>query len=357
MQLRLFSLSGSTILREDSLSVNFAGQVRKLYTKKGQKRDVVFLESLVEKEKKVLFVSPRPPWLAPIFGIIWLDPFSGQKVGEDHIVSEEEWRNFLQGLSVEDRFSVHIHPLLPDQQKFLAVVQSDIQEALVRLKTIRYFSKIWEWNFRHNLVYWQKTLDYRKVNLAPPKGIVLGGPQVDENWGKIKKKEDLWAADTALMPLLYRGIVPKLVASVDARAATMEHFSVLFIKPEWKKKLKETYLLLDPLAYPLLFRFEGFRKISYRNSHPLVQATFSHHGEIFNPRGDVGGLLFALFQNLFPNEPLPLIWGGENQAISGISHLRGSGYFFYHLQRESRFYPYEMYSYILSKRYRKSQEN
>ncbi|MCS6984061.1 MAG: hypothetical protein NZM25_02895 [Leptospiraceae bacterium] len=357
MDLRLFHHSLEVEESKEALYVISPNGPVKLFSQKGRERDIKFVRSLQKPSSWLLFVSPKPSWFPFMEEVIWLEPSGRPAFGENHITTKEAWRFFLQNLTGTESFILKVHPRLPGGEEWFKLLRQDLEEAGRRLKTIRYFEKLWSWNFRQNLSVWLKTPDFHTANLSPPSVIVLGGPQVDFFWDFLRGAKVIWAADTALMPLLYHELIPHLIGSIDAKPASAEHFSLLFRKREVNHWLRQSYLLLDPLSFPLLFRLKTFYKITYRNSHPLVQEVSSAHQELFNPKGDIGGLLTALYKALFPGQELPPILGGELAAFHGISHIRGSGYMTYQLSRQNRYQTYEGYSYFLSRRYSRKNEN
>ena len=235
--------------------------------------------------------------------------------------------------------------------------QKMLRETALRLKTIRHFQKIWNYNLKANQNQWIKSKSLNQLNIQPPDLFVLGGPSVDEGLAKkqISKKKHIWSADTALAPLVNQHIYPEVVFSIDAGFGSFEHY--VYVTDEKKRKIK---FVLDAFSFPKYYRL-GLYVYTYANTNPLIQRINHKHPVLVNETGDVFGLMAASHQMLFPNEKLPGIVGRDidnrshqkkPQKTYHITHLRGSAY---HTRRQylmSRLNLPEEYFYRLSKRFK-----
>ncbi|MDK2871314.1 MAG: hypothetical protein PWQ16_666 [bacterium] len=86
-----------------------------------------------------------------------------------------------------------------------------------------------------------------------PAVVVCAGPSLDKNiyyLREVKDKALLIAVDTALRPLLYRGIHPHVVVAGDPQDANFDHFRL--IDP---KETQNIFLVADLRVSPLIFDF------------------------------------------------------------------------------------------------------
>ncbi len=345
----LFDCGLRSVLRDDALYVQDGATEKKISTQRSAMREFRMLAGIAAPGKKVLYVAPFAPWHEIPQNVVWLNPFGTIVESRSNLIqSVDQWRQFLFSLTGDEKFILEVNLALPRREYLTDLLQRDLQRAAARLKTIRHFEILWPWNFQRNRRAWLATEDWRHCAIARPDAIVLGGPQADAALDQMPASARLWCADTALPALIGRGLVPSLVASIDAGFASMEHFVGVKLPRETNHP---PLLLLDALSVPALYRRDGWKKISYRSSHPLVQQEPSQHGELFNATGDVRGILEALYRALFPGQELCIVLGGEGSHLRGMSHLRGSAYLKRHLGLTNRFFRFEEYSRLLSRRY------
>ena len=260
--------------------------------------------------------------------IIWFSPvnFSINHRLSDKLFlidNAEKWDYFINEIKHDEKYKIIFHPVLLKLKEYDVIkeaIEKAFQKAAVRIKTINYFQKTWEHNYKKNK---------KRINILRPVGpelknpdfFILGGPSVDvwiknfqQDTGKI-----IWCADTALGTLLAHEIHPHAVFSIDAGYGSYEHF---ILSPEVKV---EYFLIVDMLSFPKVLSLQD-NILSYASSNPMVQGSTDKMPEIVNQTGDVFGCMKAVFENLYFDEPLPEIIGKDGKAVSSVTHLRGSAY-------------------------------
>ncbi len=150
--------------------------------------------------------------------------------------------------------------------------------------------------------------------------------------------------------LLYYGIRPKVIFSLDAGFASQEHFCGCtdFIRNS------DTALVIDALSSPAVIRLPFRKKYTYASSHPLVQefreSLRPDLTPVSNPDGNVGGLMLAVCAALFPIAR-PRLLGNDGGHRSYVTHARGTAYYRRFAARSHRLDSIEAYGYRLSPRY------
>lgn len=166
--------------------------------------------------------------------------------------------------------------------------------------------------------------------------------------GELRSKLYMIAADTALAPLLARGLRPDLVLSVDSGPGTEYHFRAVESWLGTRGRQRELPLDIPvltwnagPTCLPLFFR----RIYTYRSTLPFDQLLGA-------------GPLEAIpeWRNLARNTmglALLLAAGGGRSSLftagsgfrsrDGLAHVRGTGYTAYGLSRQSRLTPLSSY--------------
>ena len=253
-------------------------------------------------------------------------------------------------INSDDRIVVDFHASLKGTHyttKLKEQFNQMIHGVALRLKTIKHFKKIWNYNFRANQKSWLSTQPISELSVKQPDYFVLGGPSADDflYHTNLKKQVRIWSADTALMPLIRKGIQPDVVFSIDAGFGSYEHF--VYIRKSEKRAIT---FVLDPLSFPKYYNAD-IRRYTYASSHPLVQKAGSGHPVLVNKTGDVYGLMEALHRFLFPEQNLPKMIGHDQKSIHHTTHLKGSAYHLRMYHQMNRFYSTEKYFYDLSKSY------
>lgn len=148
------------------------------------------------------------------------------------------------------------------------------------------------------------------------------------------------AADTALAPLLARGILPHLVISIDSGYGTLYH-----LRAAGRISDLRTLSVLAPLtAHPSLSDFFG-KVIRYRSTFPMDQilgdGPLLTIDELVNATRNTAGIAFlaarALRARSFETAGVSFV------STHGDSHVRGTGYLLYALEQNSRTNPIESY--------------
>lgn len=281
------------------------------------------------------------------------------------------WNHFVREFSGKEKFIVYVHPLL---QKILLEkleetnfsfadwsrnwLQTQMQQAALRLKTIQHFEKIWEKNFKHNVELWLQTEDVRL--LQKPDVILLAGPSAEKFFAVSKNctQENIWAADTIAGVCLQRGIIPQVVFSIDAGIASYEHFNF----EKFSKFYENIILVMDVLSLPNIVRKKFKKKFSYAGTYPQAQIALQEYKKknqkkftaVENPQGNVGGFMLSLYEKLFgssnTNDSVE-IFGNDGGHIRFATHARGSAYHKKQYREISRNKTCEQYFYVLSKKY------
>ena len=350
-----------------------------VYTKRSLKREAKLLNNYIQEFTKppsvFIWVSPFHKEIFSLLSIkfparfIWIciQNFSPNFSGHPSVFFtsnqlEEKMRTISQNASLKVDFHSSLQTLsslqAPDYlNKLKKCIQDMIYETVVRLKTIKHFEKIWEYNFKVNQKSWREAKPINKLNVLPPDTFILGGPSVDEAFKlkKLKKPKDqrIWSADTALTPLVTRNILPEVIFSIDAGFASFEHY--IYLQKKQKKQMKSK-LVLDPFSFPKYYKI-GLEIYTYANSNPLIQEQSDEHDhlDLVNDTGDVFGLMVSAYQILFPEKKLPVILGRDRaknlDKNSYVTHLRGSAYHLRRYHSMNRLDLPEKYFYSLSKRF------
>jgi len=213
-----------------------------------------------------------------------------------------------------------------------------------RSSTDRFFRR-WTFNFFGKILE-KNTLPLIRSLHSEHHGCLFcgAGPGLLDDLKPIQKnlhKMLIISSDTALAPLLANQIVPDLILSIDAGRGTEYHFSAA-------QKLKK---IPFPSSIPVLSWLPGpsvlddfFSDIIYYpSSFPFDQVLCEYAKLDFweNPSRNLAGLALILaglagFASLYTA-------GADFKAKNQQSHIRGSGYTYYALQRVNRTCSLEMY--------------
>lgn len=328
----------------------FDNEWRNVYSERGTQRELRILgEKFPEAGESILYFAPWHDAFISLLdknNLVWVALGNFGSLSHPQLIkNSEQWEEFLRELSGSEKFSIVIHPLI-DSDELQKQIAESFRHAASRLKAIRHFEKTWQYNFRRNRDSWLSAADISQLKLSPTQTLLLAGPSADDFLNATKiNGNGLWSADTALLPLAGKEIVPDLVFSIDAGFGSREHFSGLS-----QDYLSRLNVVLDPLSFPELYQLP-FRTIyTYASSHPLIQQTGNSHTNLVNATGDVRGIMQGLNSFLFPGNT-PQVIGGEGKHRHYVSHLRGSAYHRRSLFRQTRTQSRENYFLSLSRRY------
>ena len=349
-----------------SISNNISGVI---YTKRSLERESSILNKLLlevsKKQNKLIWVAPFHIDIVCkiekqlLTSLVWVDIATFTEVDTNidftYINSADVLYKYILEIEAQDKFIIQNHAFIKDTY-FLDLMNGILLEVLnkaaLRLKTVFHFNNIWQYNYRRNKEIWKKCKSIQElVVFSEPKYFILGGPSANifldtylQNSNL--KGQDLWCADTAFMSCILRGIIPKVVFSIDAGFGSYEHFSYVNLDI-----LKNICLVLDPLSFPLLYN-KSSMIYTYSNTNPLLIDEIHQFPRIENKTGDVYGLMEAVNTFLYQHNK-PEIIGYDQKSISYVTHLRGSGYYMRQYTRNNRFITIGNYFYELSKRYSK----
>lgn len=223
------------------------------------------------------------------------------------------------------------------------------------LKTNKKFFPLWIRNYYKNLKNNKTILFISNLNIAQNKILFCGGgPTLWEDLKKYKNLNDFFiiSSDTALIPLLKRGITVDIVISIDPNIGTLYHFY------EYKEKIKKI-----PLITWLGSRWEFINIFSnvyyFTTNFPLDQILSFSYKEIlnlYNPTRDLKGYSISLAK-LKQKEIFYAGCGIENN--NRLYYHRGTGYDYYGLLKETRVFRLEDYHYFLflNQRYKQNKIN
>lgn len=332
-----------------------------LCTERSATRDLQQLKQMLSQHddgKIPVVIAPYRENFAELFAqpnrFIFIAPvvFSGEPVADARLVHDETTLEFfVNSVGKDDKFT--ILPI-PQWQSLtgavVAVVQQIFTRAAIRLKTIGHFGRLWQINFRLNAHL--PVSDIAQLRANKPDALVMAGPSLDNKVAALQKKKHIWCADTAWPALVLRGIQPDVIFSVDAGFASSEHFAGLHSVLENSRTTLVADLIGNAAVQRLLFQ----RKLTYRSSHPLVEAFCSSSATeltaVSNPAGDVGSLMRAVYTAVFQETmPPENIYGHDGKSRRGISHARGTAYFRRSYAHGHRLNTIESYMLRLSYRY------
>lgn len=306
-------------------------QSQTIYTERSLRREALAIKSYAEesskKNQQLIFIAPFLPEIYDALAkniqsqIFWLSITPCKSKDENVIYGDQAWLFFQRNVKSSDQFMIKAHPALKPFDaidEIISEVRLAFRGIAARIKTVQHFECIWQYNFRRNKKKWlaSNCLGIEKLQL--PTVFILAGPSADQYNFSIK--DVVWCADTALSPLLKKGVNVELVFSIDAGFGTAEHFFGLDID---FSKLKA---VVDLMSFSILYRLPFAKRYSYASSHPLAQALQTPFQSFENLQGDVFGLMKAVYFKLFPNKELPPIFGKDGKSKKHISHMRGSGY-------------------------------
>lgn len=298
---------------------------RVVYTQRSLRREVRQVNTLLRESSaqnsRLIYIAPADNRLLESIdhlNFLWITP-PAENLHPFFLDTHTALIKALRDISSDESLQIRIHPALVQITYLQKQLQSLLTEAARRLKTIAHFKNRWEYNFRRNREIWQH-LSF--IQAVKPQLIIAGGPSLDEILPKIEKNTVIWCADTALESLLYHGLWPDLVFSIDAGHGSFEHFT----GSRTRQKLKELKVVLDPMSFPLLYRLPFQKIYSYSSTHPLLQQKAADLPVLQNETADVTGAMAACYKRLFSENAADILKGNEGRVRHFISHVHGSAY-------------------------------
>lgn len=348
----------AALVSDGRLQVRGRDETFTFYTTRSGERDLKqFQEALsaVQAPHIPLLVAPFTEALAPLLSydshFTWLAPLSFSDTLPDDarlIATEEKLQQFINSVEADAHYEIIVVRQWQSLQNAVREITIKIlQQAAVRLKTLRHFGALWPINFTANAPAarnWQDIQLLKKHGV--PQAIVMAGPSLDQSLEKLKSLRTIWVADTALPVLAHYGIAAQVVFSADAGFASREHFV--------GAPTANSALVCDMLVNPGVARLPFASICTYASSHPLVQqfcqAERRDLTEINNPEGNVGSLMLAIFKKLFGDQNVAIL-GYDRGHRRHITHGRGTAYFRRSYGWQTRVANAETYMLKLSRRY------
>jgi len=348
----------AAIISDDRRQVRCGAETITFYTARSGERDLrQFREALqtVRAPHIPLLVAPYNESLAPLFAdnirFVWLAPLSfSDRLPDDArlIATEESLQQFINSVEADAHYEIVLVPQWQALQKSVREVTVKIlQQAAVRLKTLRHFGALWPINFAANGPAARQWHDIQLLKTqGAPQAIVMAGPSLDQSIEELKFLKKIWVADTAFPVLTHHGIAAQVVFSADAGFASREHFV--------GTRQTNSTLVCDMLVNPGVARLPFTAVCTYASSHPLVQqfcqTVRPDLTEIVNPEGNVGSLMLAVFKRMFGDQSVA-VFGYDRGHRRRITHARGTAYFRRSYGWQNRLANAETYMLKLSRRY------
>ena len=200
-----------------------------------------------------------------------------------------------------------------------------------------WFGTRWFSNIIRNL----KTAEMRNVPAPPIRdaAICAAGPSLDQQlpllaeYRERQKGAYIIAADTALPALLYGGITPDAVVSIDCQHISYYHFMGI--------DAQSIPLFLDIASPPLVSRFSA-SPFFFSGGHPLALYISQHWRPlplIDTSGGNVTYACLSLAENLGAERIH--VYGADYSYPRGMVYARGTYVYRYFEQRQSRVSPLE----------------
>jgi len=209
------------------------------------------------------------------------------------------------------------------------------------LTSARFFRR-WAYSFFHSLLS-HRDLSFLINRDAPGPPVLFCGaaPTLFDDLSAIDPRlYFVVAADTALAPLLARGIRPDLLISIDSGYGTLYHLRAASRIAD----LRDIAVLSSTTAHPCLSQIFETR-VFYRSTFPLDQLLGEGpaHGipECINESRNTAGIALLAAEAI----------GASDFRLAGVSflssgsrtHVGGTGYTLFALERSSRLHPLESY--------------
>jgi len=207
-------------------------------------------------------------------------------------------------------------------------INSLLNKTEINLATLKRFDRLWTKNTFKNSHYFFKLPGVRKLaNLLTgiPAAVICAGASFDEDVKtlfEMKEHVILIAVDTALKPLLKRGIIPDFVVTVDPQYINC--FFMAHLENLLPPKYSLPVLIADPAVYPSILRsYPGIRIITSSVFSPgKIIEGFSGTKGLIAAGGSVAVAAFDVAR-IFGSDPIILL-GLDLSYSGGKTHLDGS---------------------------------
>jgi len=362
----LFTLT--TEKTDQGLLITSGNKKYLIFSKRSIKRQASIIENRIielQKENKKLI------WVAPFYlelynllshsNFIWLSPTlnidcdklngDGENQNVSILTKNKHITTLINSIRETDKFEILLHNTiaqLPMSKNILNGVNKIFRRSAIRIKTIKHFGKIWEYNFKRNLEQYPKhSFLERELNkhTKKPDIFLVAGPSLNKVDPNYFKNKTIWIADTCISYCKKNNITPQKIFCLDAGKGSYEHFikNLDFIE--------NCQLIVDQLVFPKILELP-FQKISfYYSSNILCQQWHKKKIKIINETGNVLGLMKASFSYLFLDNQIPAIYGDDSMKHSHfVSHVNPSAYFNTAFNKQIRFFSCENYFFILSQK-------
>ncbi|UCB44450.1 MAG: motility associated factor glycosyltransferase family protein [Spirochaetota bacterium] len=213
----------------------------------------------------------------------------------------------------------------------------------INTATIKRFDRLWTKNtFKNSGAFFTLSGvdELRDRFKAIPALVLSAGPSLEMDTETIIDLADnsiIIACDTAMNPLIKRGIVPDFVVTVDPQYVNS---LILSSGLQFKKRWEDMPVLIaDPAVYPTTLK-------NYRGMKILCSSVFSpgrvieRFSGIKGPIAAGGSVAVASydFARVIGADPI-ILMGLDLSYSSSLTHLRGSFHEQYLISRENRFHP------------------
>ena len=204
-----------------------------------------------------------------------------------------------------------------------------------------HFGKRWFSNIIRNLTLvntaQQNSIMEKIISHADEAAIVAAGPSLNKQLDVLNeyksRKVFIISSDTALPVLLYRGIEPDAVVSIDCQHISYYHFIGL--------KLRNIPLILDIASPPLLSSLTT-SACFFSSGHPLALYISQNWKEINRLDTSGGNVTYACLSFAeFIGAKRITLFGADFSYVNSESYARGTYIFPYFEKKQNRFSPSE----------------
>ena len=237
----------------------------------------------------------------------------------------------MRTLLVRDRIPLMKSFYLPNYEIFCAEKLRDFYRLMkkltepfaINLNTMIKFVEVAAENFYHNVEYLRKGFRAGQLDKAFPQGmpaiVISAGPSLNNNIQELKRAKNrafLIATDTAMKPLLKKGIVPDMYAMLDGKKP---------LKLVAVEEARSIPLLTLVTGAKEILDFHTGKKFFVNENYLYIQEMFDmHHQKLERLQygGSVATLAFSLACHLAFS---PIIFVGQDLAYTGNkSHADGT---------------------------------
>lgn len=212
-------------------------------------------------------------------------------------------------------------------KEFTEGFHSYLNSIQINTATLKRFDRLWTKNTFKNTPYFfslRGIESIRGIMNGIPAVVLAAGPSLDDEIPLLKiihERAVLISVDTALKPIMKRGIVPDFVVTVDPQYINSFHLSNIEEIADGKAL---PVLIADPAVYPtILNNYHGAKLITSSVFPPgRVIERFSGRKGIVSSGGSVATTAFD-FARFTGAEPI-IIMGLDLSYNTGRTHLSGS---------------------------------